>query len=373
MSIQITARDHHLYRAGRRVSWRVSSPICAGHTSRSLSPSLPEPGVAAQSPQSRLAFTRGLNADKTRSVSGYRTHTPPARSPATQRTGARSYGSPAISRTQKNMLSTGITGPSGTRNPRRRSGSRYAQHDHPDRHQHKRKQRPDIRQIGQRPNIEQPRRNRHHKSRHPRRKRRRPEDRMHLQKIVGSSRPATSKTTPATAPADTPGSTRSCPSARPAAPPAGPSAADARPAAAKASSARSPPAPRRPPSICHGTSPVSTTATAIYSMVQTTSVAIMPIGTSRCGFLHSSAAVETESNPIYVKKMIDPPVSTPDHPFGENGCQLRRMNELRAAEHKDQNRRQLHQHHDVIGLAPTPESRAPAPPSAAAQSETPEY
>ena len=43
---------------------------------------------------------------------------------------------------------------------------------------------------------------------------------------------------------------------------------------------------------------VSTIATPLYSSVQTTSVARMPNGTSRCGLLHSSAAVETESNPI---------------------------------------------------------------------------
>ena len=34
------------------------------------------------------------------------------------------------------------------------------------------------------------------------------------------------------------------------------------------------------------------------------SVAMMPKGRSRCGLRHSSAAVETESNPIYVKKTI---------------------------------------------------------------------
>ncbi len=48
----------------------------------------------------------------------------------------------------------------------------------------------------------------------------------------------------------------------------------------------------------HLMSPVSTTATPIYKRVLTTSVAMMPIGTSRCGFLHSSAAVETESKPM---------------------------------------------------------------------------
>src|SRR5882724_3983705 len=70
---------------------------------------------------------------------------------------------------------------------------------------------------------------------------------------------------------------------------------------------------------CHGTKPVSTTATPIYNNVQISSVARIPMGTSRFGCLHSSLAVETESNPIYVKKMIDPPASTPGHPFGEKG------------------------------------------------------
>ena len=49
---------------------------------------------------------------------------------------------------------------------------------------------------------------------------------------------------------------------------------------------------------CQGTSPVKTIATATYSTVQTIRVAIMPMGRSRCGFRASSAAVETESNPI---------------------------------------------------------------------------
>src|SRR5580704_6452434 len=68
-----------------------------------------------------------------------------------------------------------------------------------------------------------------------------------------------------------------------------------------------------------GTNPVSTTATPIYRIVQISSVARIPIGTSRFGALHSSLAVETESKPMYVKKMIDPPANTPGHPFGENG------------------------------------------------------
>src|SRR5215472_4585301 len=73
--------------------------------------------------------------------------------------------------------------------------------------------------------------------------------------------------------------------------------------------------------VCHGTRPVSTTTTAMYKAVHTTSVAMIPRGKSRCGFLHSSAAVETESNPMYVKNTMDPPVRIPGHPFGANGCQ----------------------------------------------------
>src|SRR5580658_635801 len=57
-------------------------------------------------------------------------------------------------------------------------------------------------------------------------------------------------------------------------------------------------------------------------MVQTIKVAMMPIGRSFCGLRHSSAAVETESNPIYVKNTIDAPVRIPGNPCGANGCQL---------------------------------------------------
>ena len=44
--------------------------------------------------------------------------------------------------------------------------------------------------------------------------------------------------------------------------------------------------------------PVSVNATEMYSSAQTISVMIMPNGKSRCGLLHSSAAVDTESKPI---------------------------------------------------------------------------
>ena len=39
--------------------------------------------------------------------------------------------------------------------------------------------------------------------------------------------------------------------------------------------------------------------------------AMMPIGTSRCGFFASSACVETESNPMYAKKMRAAPAIMP--------------------------------------------------------------
>jgi hypothetical protein len=49
--------------------------------------------------------------------------------------------------------------------------------------------------------------------------------------------------------------------------------------------------------------PHSTVATPMYRIEQMISVERMPMGTSFCGFLHSSLAVDTESNPIYVKKI----------------------------------------------------------------------
>ena len=44
--------------------------------------------------------------------------------------------------------------------------------------------------------------------------------------------------------------------------------------------------------------PVSTSDTEPYKTAQITSVAKIPIGISRCGLRHSSAAVDTESNPM---------------------------------------------------------------------------
>ena len=57
-------------------------------------------------------------------------------------------------------------------------------------------------------------------------------------------------------------------------------------------------------------------------IVQMTSEPMMPIGRSRPGFLLSSAAVETASNPMKAKKMRLAPVYTPANPFGMKGDQF---------------------------------------------------
>src|SRR5215813_11808218 len=49
---------------------------------------------------------------------------------------------------------------------------------------------------------------------------------------------------------------------------------------------------------------------------------MMPNGMSFCGLRASSAAVETESNPMYVKKMMAPPDKMPAKPDGAKGCQF---------------------------------------------------
>src|SRR5438105_8219622 len=70
-----------------------------------------------------------------------------------------------------------------------------------------------------------------------------------------------------------------------------------------------------------GTMPVSTAATEMYSVVQTRSEAIIPIGKSRCGFFASCAVVETASNPIYAKNMYAAPAPMPEKPNGAKLCQ----------------------------------------------------
>ena len=48
----------------------------------------------------------------------------------------------------------------------------------------------------------------------------------------------------------------------------------------------------------------------------------MPLGKSRCGFLHSSAVVEMASKPIYAKKTAETPFITPENLFGKKGTQF---------------------------------------------------
>src|SRR5207247_1195156 len=69
-------------------------------------------------------------------------------------------------------------------------------------------------------------------------------------------------------------------------------------------------------SLSHGISPVRTRPMATYSSVHTINDAMMPRGISRCGFLASSEAVLTASNPMYEKKMIAAPTLIPLRPFG---------------------------------------------------------
>ena len=49
---------------------------------------------------------------------------------------------------------------------------------------------------------------------------------------------------------------------------------------------------------------------------------IMPLGRSRCGFLHSSAVVLMASKPMYAKNTADTPFNTPPMPLGRKGFQL---------------------------------------------------
>jgi hypothetical protein len=60
--------------------------------------------------------------------------------------------------------------------------------------------------------------------------------------------------------------------------------------------------------------PDSTTATATYSTVTMAREARMPRGTSRCGFLVSSAVVATMSNPMNAKNTSAAPVKMPVTP-----------------------------------------------------------
>ena len=62
------------------------------------------------------------------------------------------------------------------------------------------------------------------------------------------------------------------------------------------------------------TMPVMTSETATYRVVQIASEPRIPIGMSRCGFLVSSAAVATMSNPMKAKNTRAAPVKMPVMP-----------------------------------------------------------
>ena len=70
------------------------------------------------------------------------------------------------------------------------------------------------------------------------------------------------------------------------------------------------------------TIPVKTNEIKIYKTVQITNEYIIPLGKSRCGFLHSSAVVEMASKPINAKNTADTPANTPLKPLGINGVQF---------------------------------------------------
>src|SRR5579871_928879 len=81
----------------------------------------------------------------------------------------------------------------------------------------------------------------------------------------------------------------------------------------------------------YGTMPSSTTATAMYSTVQTASDPRMPIGMSRAGFFASCAAVDTASKPMYAKNITPAPRSTPLQPNDPNAPVFGGTNGVRFA------------------------------------------
>src|SRR4029450_9715472 len=94
------------------------------------------------------------------------------------------------------------------------------------------------------------------------------------------------------------------------------------------------------------------------------SEATMPIGTSRFGRLASSACVETESNPMYAKKMMGAPARLPGgaapaqarraedpQPAPAEGSErvpVRRVDEERAHRDHEQHRGQLDADHGGV-------------------------
>src|ERR1700759_4035753 len=71
-----------------------------------------------------------------------------------------------------------------------------------------------------------------------------------------------------------------------------------------------------------GTMPVTTAATTTYSTAHMQSDTMMPMGKSRFGFFTSSAAEDTESNPMNAKNITAAAPNTPFQPLGMNGCQF---------------------------------------------------
>src|SRR6478609_7669831 len=75
-----------------------------------------------------------------------------------------------------------------------------------------------------------------------------------------------------------------------------------------------------------GCAPMATSATSTYITVTVTNEIRMASGRLRCGFLASSPAAATPSNPTNVKKMTLAAVPTPAKPYGANGCMLDDLN-----------------------------------------------
>ena len=174
-----------------------------------------------------------------------------------------------------------------------------AQDEHRDRDQHKGEQCADIGEVGDRADVEQPA---GMPTTNPATQvakagvrnwgecgRRRP----------AAARRATWRTRRAPGRAGRPGSKRPCPSWRRTARTAAPSA-ESRAAGLQREPLQRVDHRRR---VAHHRLPGHNAAEARWprrhrARVQATSVARMPMGRSRCGFLHSSAAVETESKPM---------------------------------------------------------------------------
>ena len=82
----------------------------------------------------------------------------------------------------------------------------------------------------------------------------------------------------------------------------------------------------------------------------------MPMGMSRCGLRVSCAAVETASKPMYAKKTMVAPWSTPEMPKRPNGALVRRdervpvggVHEARRERDEEQDHRDLHEDDDGV-------------------------